>query len=260
VDNARPAGDVLMGGEQIRDAFRRDGFVVVRSFLNPLEIERVRKRMDAYVRDIVPFVPRAHAMFEDKSKPQTLKHLCDVSNHDPFFGRLMYSEAFVGLAELLLDSPVRAGNLQWFNKPPRIGQPTPPHQDGYYWMLEPNEGCTMWLALDAADEANGCVRYVPGSHKLPVRPHSRTTTLGFSQGISDFGDADRAAEVVLTAQPGDLLIHHALTIHRADGNPSERHRRALGFVYFARKAQEDLAKKEAYAKALQADLVAKGKL
>ncbi|MGB7157038.1 MAG: phytanoyl-CoA dioxygenase family protein [Tepidisphaeraceae bacterium] len=260
MDGKQTAGVAVGGSEEIRATFRRDGFVVVRSFLNPLEIERVRNRMDAYVRDIVPFVPRAHAMFEDKSRPETLKQLSDVSNHDPVLGRLMYSEPFVGLAELLLDGPVRAGNLQWFNKPPRIGQPTPPHQDGYYWMLEPNEGCTMWLALDAADEANGCVRYIPGSHKLPVRSHARTTTLGFSQGIADYGDADRAAEVAVNAQPGDLLIHHALTIHRADNNPSERHRRALGLVYFARKAQEDVAKKEAYAKALQAELVAKGKL
>jgi len=246
--------------EEIRRTFRRDGFVAIRSFLNPLELERVRTRMDAYVRDVVPFVPQGHAMFEDKAHPETLKQLQDISNHDPFFGRLLFSEPFVGLAELLLDGAVRAGNLQWFNKPPRVGQPTPPHQDGYYWMLEPNEGCTMWLALDPADEGNGCVRYVPGSHARPMRSHARTTTLGFSQGISDYGDADHAAEVALHAQPGDLLVHHAMTIHRADANGSERHRRALGFVFFARHAREDVAKREAYSKVLTADLVEAGKL
>lgn len=51
-------------------------------------------------------------------------------------------------------------------KPPRIGKGTPPHQDGYYFMLEPNEAVTMWMALEDVNEENGCVRYVKESHKM----------------------------------------------------------------------------------------------
>jgi phytanoyl-CoA hydroxylase len=52
-----------------------------------------------------------------------------------------------------------------------------------------------------------------------------------------------------------------MTIHRADGNQSrDRSRRALGFVYAARRAVEDLDKKKAYYETLNADLVSKGKL
>lgn len=250
----------MSASQQIKQQFDRDGFIAIRPFLNVLQVEEVQKRMDAYVRDIVPLLPRDHAFYEVKGRPETLKQLQSVSNHDPYFGRLYFGEALVGLAELLLDGPVRCDNLQWFNKPPRIGQHTPPHQDGYYWMLEPNEGVTMWLALDPVDEENGCVRYIPGSHRRGVREHSRTKTLGFSQGICDYGAADRAAEVPMRAQPGDLLVHHGLTIHRADANASERPRRALGFVYFSRRAIPDIARKEAYQKKLNAELAAAGKL
>jgi phytanoyl-CoA hydroxylase len=246
--------------KQIKHAFDRDGFVALRSFLNPLQVEQVQLRMDRYVQEIVPFVPRNHAFYEDKDRPETLKQLQSIGSHDPVLGRLFLSEQFVGLAELLLDGPVRAGDVQWFNKPPKIGQPTPPHQDGYYWMLEPNEGLTMWVALDHVNESNGCVRYIPGSHKRGVRPHGRTATLGFSQGVADYTDADRAAEVPLHAQPGDVLVHHALTIHRADNNNSDRPRRALGLVYFARRAREDQEKKEAYQKSLTKELITGGKL
>jgi phytanoyl-CoA hydroxylase len=146
--------------------------------------------------------------------------------------------------------------MQYFNKPPRIGQPTPAHQDGYYFMLEPNEAVTMWLALEPVDEENGCVRYVRGSHKHGLRPHGRTQVLGFSQGMTDFGTADDLRnEVFFPCQPGDLLVHHALTIHRADGNPSEhRTRKALGFIYYARHAQEDVVKKQAYQESLKQSL------
>src|SRR5687767_11068484 len=87
---------------EIKQSFDRDGFVAIRSFLNPLETERVQRRMDEYVRDIVPLMPRNHAFYEDKSRPETLKQLQDLADYDVFFGRLFVSEPFVSLAELLL--------------------------------------------------------------------------------------------------------------------------------------------------------------
>ncbi|MCC6422866.1 MAG: phytanoyl-CoA dioxygenase family protein [Phycisphaerales bacterium] len=246
---------------QIKESFDRDGYVVIPSFLNPLQVAQVQSRMDEFVREVVPYLPAKHKFYEDKDRPETLKQLQDLSNHDPFFGRMFFSEQFVGVAELLLGSAVQGANLQWFNKPAKIGSPTPPHQDGYYFMLEPNEAVTMWLALDEVDEANGCVRYIPGSHRKGIRSHARTTTLGFSQGISDYADADYAAEVPIHAKPGDLLVHHSLTIHRADGNTSsDRSRRALGFVYYARHAREDFDRKAAYQKSLTRELAEAGKL
>lgn len=114
----------------------------------------------------------------------------------------------------------------------------------------------MWLALEDADEENGCVRYVKGSHLKPMRPHARTQTAGFSQGIIDYGIADDLInEVAVPAGPGDLLIHHAMTIHRADGNSSlSRSRRALGLIYFSESAKEDSEAKAAYQKILAQEI------
>lgn len=247
--------------KQIKAAFDQDGYVAIRSFLNPLQTDAIRQRMHEYIKDVVPNLPDKHKFYEDKNRPETLKQLQDLSNHDPYFGRLFFSEQFVGLAELLLNGPVQGANLQWFNKPAQVGSPTPPHQDGYYFMLDPNEAVTMWLALDEVDEENGCVRYLPGSHKRGIRPHSRTTTLGFSQGISDYGDEDRAAEDAIHAQPGDILVHHSLTVHRANGNTSStRSRMALGLVYYSRYAREDTERKAEYQKKLNSELAAAGKL
>lgn len=77
----------------------------------------------------------------------------------------MFGSRFEKLASILLHDEVIGKNIQYFNKPPKIGKPTPAHQDGYYFMLEPNEAVTMWMALEPVDEENGCVRYVKGSHK-----------------------------------------------------------------------------------------------
>jgi phytanoyl-CoA hydroxylase len=232
--------------------FARDGFVVVRSFFNAFQVESMQRRLDAYVREVVPRLPKDKALYERSGQAETLKYLSGIDVFDPaFFGRLYVGEQLVGLAELLLDGPVRGDCLTWFDKPPRIGLPTPPHQDAFYWMIEPVEGLTVWIALDPVDEENGCVRYVPGSHLRGMRPHARTQTKGFSQGIADFGDEDRAAEMGPHLQPGDVLVHHAMTIHRADGNTSDRHRRALGAVYFSRRSVQDAERLAAYQKTLE---------
>ena len=142
-----------------------------------------------------------------------------------------------------------------------MGWDTPPHQDGYYFRLEPNEAVTMWLALEDVDEENGCVRYVPGSHKLGMRPHGMTGTLGFSRGITDYGPEDVHKEVFFPTKAGDLLVHHSLTIHRADGNSSlSRTRKAIGLIYYAEKAKQDVKAVEAHRRQLTRDLKAQDKI
>jgi hypothetical protein len=54
-------------------------------------------------------------------------------------------------------------------------------QDGFYFHIKPNKAVTMWMALDAADEENGCLVYTTGSHKTGIRPHQASGVLGFSQ-------------------------------------------------------------------------------
>jgi len=66
--------------------------------------------------------------------------------------------------------------------------------------------------------------------------------------MTDFGTKeDLENEVWFPTQAGDLLVHHALTIHRADSNQSQnRTRKAMGLIYYANKAQEDKEYKEEY--------------
>jgi len=182
----------------------------------------------------------------------------DIHAHDAFFKDVLNNGKFKQLAEMLLDDQVIGKNLEYFNKPPVIGKPTPPHQDGYYFMLDPSVAVTMWMALEPADEENGCVKYIKGSHLKGMRPHGRTKTLGFSQGIVDFGtDDDKQNEVSFPAKPGDLLVHHSLTVHFAGGNSSAtRSRKALGLIYFGESAREDVEAKKAYQMKLQEERAA----
>lgn len=234
-----------------RELFESDGFVAVGSFLSGGEVEVCLRELARYVSEVVPGLPAEHVFYEDKDDLATLKQLQRMHEYDGWFG-----EFFAGkpkrLAEELLGTEVVGKNLQYFNKPADGGQPTPPHQDGFYFKLDPPHALTMWMALEDVDEENGCVRYVKGSHLKGMREHGRTGTLGFSQGLTDFGrEEDLAAEEAMPAAAGDLLAHHALTIHRAGGNSSAtRSRRALGFIFYSVDAREDIEAQEAYRKEL----------
>lgn len=230
----------------IKASYDRDGYVFIPGFLSRQEVETINNELKRFIEHTVPEMEPAYVFYEDKNDPATLKQLQDIHRYNSFFADILKGSQFEAIAEVLLGEKVIGKNLEYFNKPPRIGKPTPPHQDGYYFMLNPPQAITMWMALEDADEENGCVRYIQGSHLTGIRPHGRTATLGFSQGITDYDAEDFAKEKAFPAKPGDLLIHHAMTVHRADANQSDRSRRALGFIYFGESAREDVEAKKAY--------------
>lgn len=242
--------------KKLQNDFSQDGYVYIPQFLDPQETNDVRLHMEKFISEKVPTMPQEHVFYEDQKNLSTLKQLQALFTYDNFFQKIMFGGQFQQLAEKLLNTEVVGKNMQYFNKPAGIGKPTPPHQDGYYFMLEPNEAITIWLGLDHVDASNGCVRYVKGSYLKGMRPHSRTKTLGFSQGISDYNEADVQQEVWYNTGPGDVLAHHSLTVHRADANmSSDRGRRAIGFIYYSASAKENTIKKSKYQQQLKDDLL-----
>ena len=215
----------------VKEHYDRDGFVIVRELLSADELAELHRELDRYIREVVPALPDADAFFDDKARPETLKQMQHMQQ-DAFFESYTRQPKWRELAMTLVGEEAACEGPEWFNKPPGTQHVTPPHQDNYYFCLAPPNVVTIWLALDDVDDENGCLRYVRGSHLPPVRPHNRSNVLGFSQGISDYSDADRAAEVRIHLAPGDVVAHHGNTIHRADANRSlTRHRRAFAMVF-----------------------------
>jgi phytanoyl-CoA hydroxylase len=234
----------MVDGNAIRAAktdFDRDGFAVIRGFYAPREAQDLFEQVERYLARIVPTLPDEAVFYEDKQKPETMMRLERMEKHDPFFDGMRREERYTGLASTLLDDAAVPQQAEVFAKAPRIGKPTPPHQDGNYFMLVPNEALTFWLPIESVDEENGCVRYVRGSHRRGMRHHELSGVFGFSLGITDYGAEDEKLETAVCLESGDVVIHHGMTIHRTDANPTDRLRRAIGLVYYAGRARTDEA-------------------
>ena len=245
-----------------QESFAQNGYLLMQSFFPESQQDEIAQQTEALIQHSAQDMPPEHVFCESKGDMKTLKQLQHLETYSPFFAELIQKGLLPDLAGSLLGSEVEPRNIQYFNKPPRTSQPTPPHQDGYYFMLEPCRAVTLWLALDPATQLTGGVRYVPGSHRFGLRPHSQTNTLGFSQGIEAYpNDFEREHETLVPAQPGDLLAHDALTVHRADKNKSTNlQRRALGFIYYDAAAKENKADHQAYQEALKDKLRNQGKI
>lgn len=228
-----------MNFDAFKSSFDRDGFIIVRQLLPAQEFSVLQSELHRYIHEIVPSLPDADAFYVDRNRPETLKQLQHMGQ-DAFFRDYSKHPVWVKLAESLVGEPVTAQDPEWFNKPAGTKSPTPPHQDNYYFCLAPPHVVTIWMALDPVDDENGCLRYVLGSHREEIRPHSRSNVLGFSQGITDFGPADIEREVAIHLQPGDVVAHHGNTIHRAEPNASAtRHRRSFAQVFRGVSCQRD---------------------
>jgi ectoine hydroxylase-related dioxygenase (phytanoyl-CoA dioxygenase family) len=112
------------------------------------------------------------------------------------------------------------------------------HQDLAYFHLSGTAGCVFWIPLDPVRSGGGRMAYVPGSHlwKKVFKPNIFASETPFpgSEGLDmpDI-DADPASFGVqyIEAEPGDVLIHHLLTIHGSEGNRGGTQRRAISLRY-----------------------------
>ena len=118
-----------------------------------------------------------------------------------------------------------------FCKPAGAGLEIPWHQDGQYWPIRPLATCTVWIALDDSTPENGCMRYIPGSHRARTIHHHRPDErpdLALNQTVAAV-DAGRARDVVLAA--GELSIHDVYLIHGSGANRSGRRRAGFAIRY-----------------------------
>src|SRR5207244_2377907 len=107
-------------------------------------------------------------LYDLEEGERAVKQIVDMDKADDYFAELLHGPKAKGLARELLGEEVAPQTLEYFDKGPRIGKPTPAHQDGYYFCLTPNHAVTLWIALDDCDAENGCMSYVIGSHKKGV--------------------------------------------------------------------------------------------
>ena len=139
--------------------------------------------------------------------------------------------AILDAVETVIGPDILLWGSTFFTKPPRSESYVSWHQDLRYWGLADDEAqVSAWLALTPASPANGCMRFLPGSHRNPILEHhdgfGRDNFL--TRGQEAVIDIDEAAARPVELAPGQLSLHHGRLLHASAPNPSADWR--IGYV------------------------------
>jgi ectoine hydroxylase-related dioxygenase (phytanoyl-CoA dioxygenase family) len=173
---------------------------------------------------------------ESADRKSVLFHCLGAWRISPEFHDLLWNPAFLMPASQLLgDSRVRFWHDQLFCKPPKKGGVVAWHQDYSYWTrTSPMAHLTCWCSLDDCGPENGCLQYVPGSHRWGLL--NKPELAGDLLGITDFLSPEQRRQfhpVLVPTQAGEAIFHHPLALHGSGENISDQPRRAFVVNVFA---------------------------
>lgn len=228
----------LLTKEQI-EHFEEKGYV---SGIKLLEEDQVDQLKDELKEIIDPDHPGHHLLYEfhtneaedpDRIIFHSLGHWRMTSG----FHDVLWNPVFVRIASQLLGGKaIRFWHDQLFLKPAKHGGVVAWHQDYSYWTrTKPMQHLTAWVGLDDATIENGCLHYIPGSHKwgLIEKPSLTGDMMGLAKYLTD--DQTKALEksIPVELKKGFATFHHPLTIHGSFENNSDKPRRAFVLNVFA---------------------------
>ena len=165
---------------------------------------------------------------ESKDPDRVLFHALGAWRIARGFHDLLWNPRFTVPASQLLGGAVRFWHDQLFCKPARHGGVVAWHQDYSYWTrTTPLAHLTCWAGLDDSTRENGCVHYVPGSHRWPDLP--RTGLAGDMDAIRSVLTDEQKRQfrpVAIELKVGEASFHHPRMIHGSYANDTDRPRRA----------------------------------
>jgi ectoine hydroxylase-related dioxygenase (phytanoyl-CoA dioxygenase family) len=211
--------------------FHEHGYLAGVRILSDEQIEALR----AELLDLFdPKHPGNHLFYEYHSNESTaadrvLFHALGAWRITPGFHDILWNRAFVVAAGQLLDGGVRFWHDQLFCKPAKHGGVVAWHQDYSYWTRTvPMAHLTCWIGLDDATADNGCLQYIPGSHRWDLLPV--TGLAGGMDSIREVLTPDQLAQFkpkAIELKKGECAFHHPLMIHGSYENRTDRPRRAV---------------------------------
>jgi ectoine hydroxylase-related dioxygenase (phytanoyl-CoA dioxygenase family) len=216
--------------EQI-ESYRENGFLVLPSFLSDDELEVWRNAVDTAVEDRGSLrIPAVADLLDDPYYEKVFLQRLNLWQTSEAVRDFMLDTRIGEMAARLAGvDGVRLWHDQALFKPP-FGNPTAFHLDTPYWSFWSRDAISLWVALDDATLQNGCLYYMPGSHRAAT---FNNVGIGPELGaLFDVYPEWRTVEPVPCPVPaGGALFHNGLTFHGAGANLTPHVRRAMTCAY-----------------------------
>jgi len=210
--------------------YRVNGYLAGIRLLDDEQIESLRTELNELIDPSHPGRPLFYEYNSNESADpsKVLFHALGAWRVSPAFHDLLWNPAFLMPASQLLDGAVRFWHDQIFYKPAHHGGVVAWHQDYSYWTrTQPMAHLSCWIGLDDAKRENGCVQYVPGSHRWNLLPITGLANdMNGIQTVLTDEQKRKFKPVAIELKKGEASFHHPLMVHGSYENSTDRPRRA----------------------------------
>jgi ectoine hydroxylase-related dioxygenase (phytanoyl-CoA dioxygenase family) len=162
----------------------------------------------------------------------------------PYISDLVRSPVIVDAVELILGPDILAWGSSLFLKPSRSPGFVSWHQDLTYWGLNNDKEVSVWIALGPAYKDNGCMRFVPGSHKAGQIDHIDTVDDAniLTRGQNADVEVKEDETVYVELDPGQASLHHGHLLHASGPNNTDQPRIGLVVNYISTDVKQSVSK------------------
>lgn len=225
-----------------RQAFATDGFLIMRGLASAERLGAMRATaLDHASGHVAPLEYEADVAYpgapasRDAKGGDTPRRLLQAFDRDPLFADWAGDARLVAIVAQLLDSAdvwlTRNHHNCVMTKSPRYSTATAWHKDLRYWSFTTPRLLNAWLALGDETPANGCMRVLPGTHRM----HFDATRLDTDQFLRADRDDNRAlieSAVAAELSPGDVLFFDAGLLHAAGANTTDERKLSMVTTYY----------------------------
>ena len=202
--------------DEVADKFERDGFFAPLPAIGAARAGEYRGRLEAF--------EAAHG------KPLKPAYRQKAHLLLPWLADLVRDPAITDTVARILGPDLLAWSSSFFIKEAHDPAFVSCHQDSTYWGLSEPCVLTAWVAFTPSSHSNGCVRVIPGTHKLDQVAHRQTSDANniLTRGQEIAVDVDESKAVEIELAPGEMSLHHIRLFHNSEPNNSGDRR--IGFA------------------------------
>lgn len=222
-----------------RQQFENEGYLIVKGVYTQSELEELHQE---YVKIWTELMALGKIKQNSERPLESMypNRLRDFHRDNARITSFMLKHEAIAMLEGLLEEEPLAIQSNYYFKPPGtkgLGF----HQDNAHIGIEPDTSYAMWVSIDATNEENGSLFFVPGTHKLKLAASEVVPGSSNAYSSEILRKPDGYQRIQVETAPGDVVLFNGNMYHGSSKNVSAYSYRRSFVTHFARASVERIA-------------------